>query len=90
MAQNNFAFVFVQKTSNNSCERPNLRIDMNQVTNLKSLGFTWQKIPNLLGGVSTSFDPHISAIVRFVVDGFADLVFVSVVVEADDSPAPTL
>ena len=46
--------VFVQKTSNYSHGRPNLRIDMNQVANLKSLGFTWKKIANLLG-ISTSF-----------------------------------
>ena len=36
--------VFVQKTSNYSRGRPNLRIDMNQVANLKSLGFTWKKL----------------------------------------------
>ena len=36
------------------------------------------------------FDPHISAIVCFVVDGVTKLIFVSVVVEVDDSPAPTL
>ena len=46
--------VFVQKTSNYSRGRPNLRIQMNQVANLKSLGFTWKKIASLLG-VSTSF-----------------------------------
>ena len=32
------------------------------------------------------FYPHISVIIRFVVDGVAKPVFVSVVVEADDSP----
>ena len=32
---------------------------MNQVTNLKSLCFTWKKITNLLG-VSQVFDPHIA------------------------------
>ena len=37
-----------------------------------------------------SFDPHISPMVRFVVEGVAKLVFVSVGAEADDSPAPTL
>ena len=46
--------VFVQKTSNYSRGRTNLRIDMNQVANLKSLGFTWKKIASLLG-ISTSF-----------------------------------
>ena len=43
MAQNNSVFVFAWKTSNASRGRPNLRIDMNQVTNLKSLDFTWKK-----------------------------------------------
>ena len=37
-----------------------------------------------------SFNPHISATVCFVVDGVAKLVFVSIVIEADYSPAPTL
>ena len=36
-------FLFVWKTSNDSYGRPNLRIDMNQVTYLKSLDFTWRK-----------------------------------------------
>ena len=54
MAQNNLTFVFVWKTLNDSSGRPNLRIDINQVTNLKSLGFTWRKLVNLLE-VSTSF-----------------------------------
>ena len=43
MAQNKSVFVFVWKTSNDSRGRPNLRIDMNQVTNLKSLGFIWKE-----------------------------------------------
>ena len=47
MAQNNS--VFVWKTSNYSCGKPNLRNDINQVTNLKSLGFTWKRIASLLG-----------------------------------------
>ena len=47
-------FVFVWKTSNNTRGRPNLRINMNQVTNLESLDFTWKKIASLLG-VSTIF-----------------------------------
>ena len=41
MAQNNSLFVW--KTSNY------LRNDMNKVTNLKSLGFTWERIANLMG-----------------------------------------
>ena len=49
MAQNNSVFVFVWKTSDDSCGSPNRRIDMNQVTNPKSLGFTWKKIANLQG-----------------------------------------
>ena len=36
------------------------------------------------------FDPRISEIDRFVVDGVTKLVFVSYVVEPDDSPVPTL
>ena len=36
------------------------------------------------------FAPHISAIACFVVGGVAELVFLSTVIEADDSPAPTL
>ena len=48
MAQNNS--LFVRKTSNYSRGRLNLRNDMNQVTNLKSLGFTRERITNLLGG----------------------------------------
>ena len=81
-----------------------LRNDINQVTNLKSLGFTRERIANLLGvfpevvlcGIDFSgffdvaFDPHISSIVRFVVDRVAKLVLFGSVVEADDSPAPTL
>ena len=47
MAQNNSLFVW--KTSNYSRGRSNLRNDMNQVTNLKSLGFTRERIGNLLG-----------------------------------------
>ena len=47
MAQNNSLFVW--KTSNYSRGRSNLRNDMNQVTNLKSLGFTRERIANLLG-----------------------------------------
>ena len=59
---------------------------MNQLTNLKSQGFTWKKIYWEYPRVST---PYIYAIL-VVVDNVAKLVFVSVVVEADDSPAPTL
>ena len=76
---------------------------MNQVTNLKSLGFTRERIANLLGVFpevvlcdidfsgffDVAFDPHISSIFRFVLDRVAKLLFVSVA-EADDSPAPTL
>ena len=90
MAQNNAGFLFVQKTSNDSCGRPNLRIDMNQATNLKSLGFTWRKVADLLVISTEVFNPHISVIVRFVVNGVAKLLFESVLVEADDSPSPTL
>ena len=42
MAQNNSVFVFVW-TANSSRGRPHLRIVMNKVINLKSVGFTWKK-----------------------------------------------
>ena len=89
MAQNNSVFVFVRKTSSDSRERPNLRISMKQVTNLKPLGFTWEKY-QIYWESPEVFDPHVSAIARFVVHNVANLVFVSVVLEADDSLAPTL
>ena len=102
MAQNNSLFVW--KTSNYSRGRSNLRNDMNQVTNLKSLGLTRERIANLLGvfpevvlcGIDFSgffdvaFDHHISSIARFVVHRVAKLVLFVSVVEADDAPAPTL
>ena len=47
IAQNNS--LFVCKTSNYSRGRSNLTNGMNQVTNLKSLGFTRERIANLLG-----------------------------------------
>ena len=101
-AQNNTPFVW--KTSNYSRGRSNLRNDMNQVTNLKSLGFTRERIAKLvgvfpevvicdidfIGFFDVPFDPHISSIVRFVVDRVAKLVLFVSVAEADDSPAPTL
>ena len=77
---------------------------MKQVTNLKSLSFTRERIANLQGVFPEDvlcdidfsgffdvvFDPHISSIVRFVVDRLAKLVLFVSVHEADDSPAPTL
>ena len=77
---------------------------MNQVTNLKLLGFTRERITNLLvvfpelvlwnidfsGFFDVDFDPHISSFVRFVVDRVAKLVFFVSVAEGDDSPAPTI
>ena len=80
---------FVRKTSNDSRGRPYLRIDISQVTNLKSLDFTWKK-EHFYWESSQVFDSHIFAVVRFVVEGVAKIIFVSVVVEVDDSPAPTL
>ena len=47
MAQNNSLFVW--KISNYSCGKTDLRNDMNQVTNLDTLGFTRERIGNLLG-----------------------------------------
>ena len=78
MAQNNSLFVW--KTSNYNRGRSNLRNDMNQVTNLKSLGFTQERIANLLGVFpevvlgdidfgdffDVAFDSHIYSIVHFV------------------------
>ena len=86
MAQNNSLFVW--KTSNYSRGRSKLRNYINQETNLKSLGFTRERIANLMGvfpevvlcgiGISgffdVAFDSHISSIVRFVVDRVAKLV----------------
>ena len=87
---------FSQKTSQ--------RLLLNQITNLKSLGFTRERIANLLGVFpevvlcdvdfsgffDDAFDPHISSIVRFLVDRVAKLVLFVSVAEADDSPVPTL
>ena len=47
MAPNNSLSVW--KTSNQTRGRSNLRNDMKQVTNLKSLGFTGERIAKLLG-----------------------------------------
>ena len=77
---------------------------MNQVTNLKSLGFTRERIANLLGVFpevvlcdidfrgffDVAFDPNIFSIVRFVVDRAAKLVLFVSVAETVDLPAPTL
>ena len=103
MAQKNSLFVW--KTSNYSHGRSNLRNDMKQVTNLKSLCFTQERIANLLGVVfpevflcdidfhgffDAALDPHIFSVVCFVVDHVAKLVLFVSVAEADDSPAPAL
>ena len=53
-----------------------LRIKKSEIT-----GFYMEKNSKLTR--SQVFDPRISAIVRFVVDGVAKLVFVSVAVEAE-------
>ena len=42
------------------------------------------------GFFDVAFDPHISSIVRFVVDHVAKLVLFVSVAETDDSPTPTL
>ena len=102
MAQNNSHFVW--KTSHCSPGRSNLRNEMKQVTNLKSLGFTRDRIANLLGVFpevvlcdidfngffDVAFYPHIYSIVRFAVARVAKLVLFVSVAKADDSPAPTL
>ena len=102
MAKNNSLFVW--KTLNYSRERSNLRNEMNQVTNLKSLSFTGETIANLPGVFSevvfcdmdfsgffdVVFDPHISSIDCFVVDRAAKLVLFVSVAEIVDLPAPTL
>ena len=77
--------LYVWKTLNYGPGRQNLRNDMNQVKNLKSLGFIWKRIANLLGVLpdvvlcdidfcgfcGIIFDPHISSVVRFVLDRVA-------------------
>ena len=78
---------------------------MNQLTNLKSLGFSTRERIAKLQGIfreivlcdidssgffDVAFDPDISPIVRFVVDHVAKLVLFVSVAEADDSPALTL
>ena len=77
---------------------------MNQATNLQSVGFTQERIANLLGVFpevvlcdidfrgffDVAFDFHIFLIVRFVVDRVAKLVLFLSIAEADDSPTPTL
>ena len=81
-----------------------MRNDVNQGANLKSLGFTWKRIANLLGFFpevvlcnidfhgyfDVAFDPHISSIIGFVVDCVAKVVLFVSAAEADDSPALTL
>ena len=66
--------VLVWKTSNYTRGRPELINDLNQVKNLKSVGFTWKRIANLVGVFSEvvlcdiefcgffdlAFDPNIS------------------------------
>ena len=102
MAQNNSLFVW--KTLNYSRGRSNLRYDMKQLTNLKSLGITRERIAKLLGVFpevvlcdtdfsgffGVAFDLHISSIFRFVADRVAKLVLSVSAAEADDSPAPSL
>ena len=98
MAQNNSLFVW--KTSNYSCGRSNSRNDMNQLTNLKSLRFTRERIANLLEvfpevvlceiDFSCFFD--IASLIfnhPFCGRRVAKLVLVVSVAVADDSPAPT-
>ena len=51
-------------------------IYINQIKNLKMLGFTWKKKQNYWESPQ-AFDPHIFAIVSFVVDGVTKLVFAS-------------
>ena len=69
--QNNSVFDFdlVWKTSMFKRQSWKTKLEhMNQVINLKSLGFTWRKNSKLTGGESPQiFDPHIAAIVHFVV-----------------------
>ena len=101
MAQNNSLFVW--ETSNYSRGRSSLRNDMKQVTNLKSLGFTRERIAKLLGvfpevvlcdtDFSGFFD---AALIPYFFSrplcgrpNCKTSIFVSVA-KADDSPAPTL
>ena len=73
---------------------------MKQVTNLKSLGFTWERITKLQevfpevvlceidfsDFFDVSFDPYISSFIRFVVDCVAKLVLFVSFAETFDSP----
>ena len=97
MAQNNSLFVW--KASNYSRERSNLRNDMNQVTNLPSLGFKKERTAKILEVLcdidfcdffDVAFDPHIFPIPCFVVDRVPKLVLLVSVAEADDTSSPTL
>ena len=90
MAQSNSLFVW--KTSNYGRGRSNLRNKVNHVTNLKSLGFTRERIAKLMGvfpevvlcdiGFSeffvVAFDSLISSIVRFVVDRVAKTTIITI------------
>ena len=66
--------LFVWKTSNYSRGRSNLRLCDTYFS----------------GFFDVAFDPHISSIVRLVVDHVAKLVFFVPVAEVDNSPTPTL
>ena len=74
-----------------------MRNNINQVKNLKPLGFTWKRIANFLGVFSEvvlsdmhfhgfidiAFDPHISSIIHFVVYRVAQLELFGSVSEAE-------
>ena len=90
MTQNNSGFVFARKTSNDNRGRSNLRIDMNQETNLKSLGFKWKKIL-VVQGVSTSFwSPYFCNRPFCGRRCCKTSICISCCREAGDSPVPTL
>ena len=82
---------FVRKTLNDGRGRPNLRTDMNQVTNLKSLDFTWKKVAKLLV-VSMEFSrsPYFCNYPFCGRMCCKTSICISCCVEANDSPAPEL
>ena len=51
-------FLFLFGNFKRQSWRPNFRIDMNQVTNLKSLGLIWKKIANLVGVTASFWSPY--------------------------------
>ena len=99
-----FSVNFVKFLRTPFSQNTSRRLLLNQVANLKSLGFTQERIANLVGVFpevvlcdidfsgffDDAFDPRISSIIRFVVDRVSKVVLFVSLAEADDLPAPTL